>query len=305
MTAGAVGPGAGRVVSVVAEIRSDEAEPRGGALAVKVFRQMARGRRQSVAAHGAERNHVGVALRRAVDHGMEPDERVVPRGVLVGRRGHLGRVRGAAGRMPAIRATAGVRGATVTRGRVAHVLLIGPPGRDMRRLVRGVLGVELRGDRRDGDGVDTSLTVDLSGVRGLVGVGRAGSNVCKSEPVVRTVRLRVQRWRLPGDLGDVVVQTGVAGCVVVLQQLPLAAERPVQVRGGRTGTEGGRIPLVLEIDDEDVADLPGRKGGTGDFRRRRRPGVRSEEGQEHPGGRQGQERAEAQGDGGRGRGHGG
>ena len=62
-----------------------------------------------LAAEGPEGDHVGVAFRGVVDHRVEPHERVVTRGVLVGGRGDLGRVRGADGRVPAVGATGGVR----------------------------------------------------------------------------------------------------------------------------------------------------------------------------------------------------
>ena len=74
-------------------------------------RQMPVGRRAApFGAQGPEGHHVGVALRRVVDDGVEPDEGVVPGGVLVGRGGELRRIGGPDGRVRAVRPT----------GRVGH-----------------------------------------------------------------------------------------------------------------------------------------------------------------------------------------
>ena len=94
LAACAVRPGTGPVVAVVAQVGRDEPEARRGFLAAEVLRQVAGGRRGPVGAQGPEGDHVGVALGRVVDHRVEPHERVVPSGVLVGRRRHLGRVGG-------------------------------------------------------------------------------------------------------------------------------------------------------------------------------------------------------------------
>ena len=264
LAACAVQPRAGSVVAVVAQVGRDEAETRRRALAAEVLRQMARGRRRPVGAQGPEGDHIGVAFRGVVDHRVEPHERVVPRGVLVSGRRHLGRVRGADGGVPAVRATGGIRRPPVPGRRVAHVLLVGAPGRNVARRVRRVLRVELGRDRWHGRRVHTTLTVHLPGVDGLVGIGRAGGDVGEGKAVARTVGLGVLRRRLAGDLGDVVVQTDVPGGVEVREQLALVAERAVQVGGRGDGSERGVVALVLQLDHQDVVDLPGRQGGAHD-----------------------------------------
>ena len=57
-----------------------------------------------------------------------------------------------------------------------------------------------------------------------------------------------------------------ADAVVVLEQLALLAQGAVEVGGGGSGTERGVEALVLQLDDEDVIDLPGRQRGAGDAR---------------------------------------
>ena len=170
-------------------------------LAAEVLRQVAGGRRGAVGTQGPEWDHVGVALGRVVDHRVEPHERVVPSRVLVGRRRHLGRVGGADRRVSAVRSAAGIGCSAVTGGRVAHVLLVGAPGRDVGRRVRRVLRVELGGDGRHARRVDATLAVDLPGVGGLVGIGRAGRDVRRSRSRRPHSRPGCPRWapgRRPG-----------------------------------------------------------------------------------------------------------
>lgn len=73
-----------------------------------------------------------------------------------------------------------------------------------------------------------------------------------------------------------------SGGVVVLQELALGAQRAIEIRGHGSGPEGGLIPLVLELDQNDVIYLPRGKGRPHD-----RAGVRL--------GRCGQRRPEKQG----------
>ena len=60
-------------------------------------------------------------------------------GVLVGGRGHLGVSVAPIGRVAAVGAAGRVRGPAVARRRVAHVLLVGAPGRDVGLVVGRVL----------------------------------------------------------------------------------------------------------------------------------------------------------------------
>jgi hypothetical protein len=48
--------------------------------------------------------------------------------------------------------------------------------------------------------------------------------------------------------------------VVVLQELALVAQGAVQVRGHGAGAERGLVALVLELDHNDVIDLPRGEG---------------------------------------------
>ena len=123
-----------------------------------------------------------------------------------------------------------------------------------------VLGVELVGDGLHRARVDAPLPVDLARIDGLIGVGRAGLDGGVGEPVVGTVGLGVLGRRLARDLGDVVVEAVVPDGVVILQELALGTQGAVQVRGHGSGAERGLVPLVLELDHNDVVDLPRRKG---------------------------------------------
>ncbi len=277
MAVGAVGPGARVVVAVVAQIGRDEAEARRRAGVLQVEGQVAGGRRCAVWAEGPQGHDVGVAFRRVVDDRVEPDEGVVPGRVLVGRGGHLRGVGGADGGVSTVGAAARrVRRAAVTSRRVAHVLFVGAPRGHVRLLVGGILGIELRGDRLHRSRIDTALTVDLARVGSLVRVGSPRNDVGEGEAVVGAVGLGVHGRRLTGDLGDVVVEAVVPDGVVILQQLALRAERVVEVRGRGPGTERHVVALVLELDDEDVVDLPHGQRSARDARRpvgRRRGGV--------------------------------
>ena len=267
MAVGAVRPGARVVVAVVAQVGCDEAEARRGARALQVSDQVTGGRRCAVRAERPERHDVGVAFRRVVDDRVEPDVGVVPGCVLVDRSRHLGGVGGAEGRVPAVGSTRGVRRPAVSRRRVAHVLFVGPPGRDVCLRVGRIFGIELRGDGLHRGRVDAALAVDLAGVGGLVGVGCAGDDVGEGKTVVGAVGLGVHRWRLTGDLGNVVVEAVVPGGVVILEQFALRTKGGVEVGGGGAGTERRVVALVLELDDEDVVDLPRGQRGTCDGRR--------------------------------------
>ena len=112
----AVGPGAGVVVTVVAQVRCDEPEARRRLLAPEVLGQMAVRRRRAIRTQGAERDHVGVAFCGVVDDGVEPDERVVAGRVLVLGGGHLGRVGRTDGGVGAVGTARRVRGAAVREG---------------------------------------------------------------------------------------------------------------------------------------------------------------------------------------------
>ncbi len=217
----------------------------------------------AVCAEGPERDDVGVAFGRVVDDRMEPDEGVVPRRVLVGRCGDLGRVGGTDARVSAVRATGRVRRTAVPCWRVAHVLLVGAPGGHMCRLVQRVLRVELRRDRLHRRGIHAALAVHLPRVGHLVRVSRARHDVGEGEAVVRAVRLGVLRRGLTGHLGDVVVEAVVAGGVVVLQQLALRPQGAVEIGGRGAWPESGVVALVFEFDHEDVIDLPGSQRARG------------------------------------------
>src|SRR6202041_1098739 len=95
----------------------------------------------------------------------------------------------------------------------------------------------------------TTLPVALSGFGGLVRIGRPWHHVGVGEPVVGAVGLRVLGRCLARDLGDVIVEAVVTYGVVVLQELALRAQGPVQVGGDRAGPERGLVALVLELDD--------------------------------------------------------
>src|SRR3974390_3045785 len=93
-----------------------------------------------------------------------------------------------------------------------------------------------------------------------VGVGGAWEHVGEREGLGQTVRACLGGRGLAGHLRDVVVKADVAGRVIVLQQLTLGAQRAVEVGGGRARPERGGVALVLELNDQDVGDLPGGEG---------------------------------------------
>ena len=212
------------------------------------------------------------------------------RRVLVGRRRHFGRVGGADSRVAAVGAPARVRCAAVTRRRVPHVLLVGAPGRDVGGLVRRILGVELVGDRLHRGRVDAALTVHLARVQRLVGVGRPRLDVGEGEAVVGAVGLGVLGRGLAPRPG----RCSCRGCRARRRSSSAATRRSwrrrgVQVVGGGRRAEGQVVALVLQLDEEDGVDLPGRQGGPDHLGRRllgracrRRPPSRRSRAQQRP-----------------------
>ena len=275
------------VVAVVAQVRRDPAERRGRTDPPKIVGQVTgervRERGAIEPAGGAdsdlsERDDVGVALGGVVDDRVEVDEPVVPGGVLVGRlgrgrrRSRVGVVRAVQRRVPAVESTERIRSTELTPGRlIAHVLVVVPPGRHVRERIRPIQLVELVRDRLHERRIDAAVPVHLAGVELLVRVEVAGEQIVVAADQRVQIRARAEAVaarllgrRLARDLRDVVVEAGVAGGVVVLDELALLEQRGVEVGRRRSGAERRGRALVLELDDEDVPDRPGRERGPDD-----------------------------------------
>src|SRR5256885_2564909 len=179
---------------------------------------------------------------------MEVHERVVLRRVQIAGSRRLRRV-GATD----VRVAAGLR----VGGRVAHVLLVGPPG--------AVGGVELVGERLHRRRVHAALSEHLAEI----------ADACARELAERrAVALGRGVRTLPADLCDVVVEARVADGEVLGEELALRGQRPAQIRRFPRA-ERLVVALVLEVDHEDVTD-PRRR-----FLRRGRDGGRRSRGETH------------------------
>ena len=72
--------------------------------------------------------------------------------------------------------------------------------------------------------------LDLPRVEGLIGVGCARCEIGEGEAVVGAISLGVLGRRLPGDLGDVIVEAAVADSVVLGEQHALMSDGIGEVR---------------------------------------------------------------------------
>src|ERR1700722_10572472 len=182
-----------------------------------------------------EIHHIRIAIWR-VDDGMEIDERVVTGSVLVAERNGCGRSLRGLGQIGSIEHRMST-GRSFAIRIIAHVFHVCAPG------FSG--SVELIRKSLDGGRIDAAVA------DGLTVGGSAGERKIRVDlAIVAGIRCS----SLATEHGDVIVETYVAGAVVLVEKNPLRGKRLGKERSLGSRAESDIETLVFENDNEDVSD---------------------------------------------------